>query len=324
MVLSPSFYRPTTGRRVSEGRRRLLPYAALAGLALIWGASFLFIKVAVHDMSPTALVLIRALSGGIALALIVRAMGRPLFGEGWKGRLVPFAILAITGGLLPWAAIAWGEERISSGLASILNSTTPLWAAVLIYWVIPSDRPSALTYAGVLIGLAGVVILVVPGVGARGLSGDLLGALAVVLASLSYAVGALYQRRNLRGVSVYEVSLGQLAATAVLALPVAAPSLPSTHVTPPSLAAVLALGVGGSGVAYLLYYYILNTLGPVRATGVTLLVPVTAVVWGAILLHEKVTLTIVIGMVVILSGVVLTNLRPRKPRQASEKEPAAA
>jgi len=297
---------------------------ALAGLALIWGASFLFIKVAVHDMSPTALVLIRSLSGCIALALIVRAMGRPLLGDGWKGRLVPFAILAITGGLLPWAAIAWGEERISSGLASILNSTTPLWAAVLVYWLIPSDRPSALNYAGVLIGLAGVVILVVPDLRAKGLGGNVIGAAAVVLASLSYAVSALYQRRKLRGVSVYEVSLGQLAVTAILVVPIAAPSLPSVHVAVPSLAAVIALGVGGSGVAYLLYYYILNTLGPVRATGVTLLVPITAVFWGAILLHEHVTLPIIAGMVVILTGVVLTNLRPRKRRQASEKAPAAA
>lgn len=309
---------------MSEGRRQVLPYLALAALALIWGASFLFIKVAVHDMSPTALVLIRSLSGGIALALLVRVMGRPLFGDGWKGRLVPFAILAITGGLLPWAAIAWGEERISSGLASILNSTTPLWAAVLVYWVIPSERPSALNYGGVLIGLAGVVILVVPDLRAKGLGGNVIGAVAVVLASLSYAVSALYQRRKLRGVSVYEVSLGQLAATAILAVPIAAPSLPSVHIALPSLAAVIALGVGGSGVAYLLYYYMLNTLGPVRATGVTLLVPITAVLWGAILLHEKVTLPIIIGMVVILTGVVLTNLRPRKRRQASEKAPAAA
>ncbi len=309
---------------MSEGRRGLRPYVALAGLALIWGASFLFIKVAVHDMSPTALVLIRSLSGCIALALIMRAMGRPLLGDGWNGRLVPFAILAITGGLLPWAAIAWGEERISSGLASILNSTTPLWAAVLVDWLIPSDRPSALNYAGVLIGLAGVVILVVPDLRAKGLGGNVIGAAAVVLASLSYAVSALYQRRKLRGVSVYEVSLGQLAATAILAVPIAAPSLPSMHVAVPSLAAVIALGVGGSGVAYLLYYYILNTLGPVRATGVTLLVPITAVLWGTILLHEHVRLPIIVGMVVILTGVVLTNLRPRKRRQASEKATAAA
>jgi len=309
---------------VSESNRRVLPYLALAALALIWGVSFLFIKVAVHDMSPAALVLIRSATGVAALALIVRAMGRPLFGEGWRRRLIPFALLGITGGLLPWAAIAWGEERISSGLASILNSTTPLWTAVLVYWVIPSDRPSPLNYVGVLIGLAGVVILVVPDLAAKGVGGNVVGAVAVVLASLSYAVNALYQRRKMRGFSVYEVALGQLAATAVLAIPFAAPVLPSVHVALASLAAVIALGVGGSGIGLLLYFYIMNTLGPVRATGVTLLVPVTAVIWGVILLHEVVTPPIIIGMVVILTGIVLTNIRAAKPDQVSEKEPAVA
>jgi drug/metabolite transporter (DMT)-like permease len=313
-----------TGRRVSDRRRALLPYLALVALALIWGVSFLFIKVAVHDMSPAALVLIRASSGCLALALIVRAMGRPLFAEAWRTRIVPFAIMALTGGILPWVAIAWGEERISSGLASILNSTTPLWAAVLIYWVIPAERPSVLNYAGVLIGLAGVVILVVPDISAKGIGGNLVAAMAVVLASFSYAVGALYQRRTFRGVSVYEVSLGQLAATAVLAIPIAAPSLPALHVALPTMAAVVALGVGGSGVAYLLYYYMVNTLGPVRATGVTLLVPVTAVFWGVVLLHESLSLPIVVGMAVIIAGIVLTNAGRRSARRERSKPERAA
>jgi drug/metabolite transporter (DMT)-like permease len=309
---------------VSEGRRGLLPYLALVGLALIWGVSFLFIKVAVQDMSPTALVLIRSASGCAALALIMRAMGRPLFGDQWRRRIIPFALLGITGGLLPWVLIAWGEERISSGLASILNSTTPLWTAVLVYWIIPRDRPSALNYAGVLIGLAGVVILVVPDLAARGFGGNAVGALAVVLASLSYAVNALYQRSKLRNVSVYEVSLGQLAGTVVFAIPFAAPALPSVHLALPSMAAVVALGVGGSAIGLLLYFYIMNTLGPVQATGVTLLVPVTAVIWGVILLHEALTLPIAAGMVVILTGIVLTNLRRGKRTRVSEKESAAA
>ncbi|HEY4889989.1 MAG TPA: DMT family transporter [Candidatus Dormibacteraeota bacterium] len=310
---------------MSESRRRWLPYLALAALALIWGVSFLLIKIAIRDMSPTALVLIRAASGCAALALIVRFSGRPLFGQGWQGRILPFVVLAITGGLLPWAAIAWGEERISSGLASILNSTTPLWAAVLVYWVIPSDRPSAMNYIGVLVGFAGVIILVAPDISAKGFRGNIVGALAVVLASFSYAVSALYQRRKLRGVSVYEVSLGQLAATTILAIPIAAPALPSVHLALPSMAAVVALGVGGSGVAYLLYYYMMNMLGPVRATGVTLLVPVTAVFWGVILLHEALSLPVVVGMMVILVGIVLTNLRrPANRQPAVERDSAAA
>lgn len=310
---------------MSKPRHPLLPYAALVGLALIWGASFLFIKLAVRDMSPEVLLLSRSVFGFVTLAVIVRAMGRPLIGEGWRTRLLSFAFMAVTNAVIPWIAIAWGEERIATGLASILNATTTLWTAVLIYWIVPSERPTATSYAGVLIGLAGVIILVYPDVAAHGISGSFLGAMAVVLASVSYAVNAMYQRRKMRNVSVFDISLGQLAATILFAVPIAAPSLPHVHVQLISLASVFALGAGGTGVAYLLYYYVMNTLGAVRAAGVTLLVPVTAVFWGVALLGEALSFPIVAGMLVILAGVLLTNLRT-SPRRvpAVDADSAAA
>lgn len=295
------------------------PYIALAALALIWGASFFLIKIAVHDMSPQAMVLIRACTGSLALAAVMSATGRPLVPKEWKRLLVPLAVMAIASGVFPWAAIAWGEERIPSGLASILNATTPLWTAVFAYWVVPMERPTPLNYAGVLIGLGGVVILVLPAVTAGGLTGDALGIAAVLLAAVSYAGSILFQRRRLRGVDVYTVSLGQLALTAVFSAPLAASSLPAIHVDVRSVAAILTLGIVGSGVAYILYYFILNSLGPVRGAGVTLLVPVTAVFWGVVLLHEALTVPIVAGMVVILAGIVLTNMRRRAP----QSEPVA-
>src|SRR5690348_12556144 len=193
-------------------------------------------------MSPEALVLFRSASGFAALAAILMVSGRKLFGPGSR-RLIPsFVIMALTNAIVPWIAIAWGEERISSGLASILNSTTTLWTAVLIYWVVPSERPSFINYVGVLVGFAGVVVLVYPELSAHGISGDVLGALAVVLASLSYAVNAMYQRRKMRDVSIFEVSIGQLGASVLLAIPIAAPSLPYVHLRPLSLLAVIALG----------------------------------------------------------------------------------
>jgi drug/metabolite transporter (DMT)-like permease len=309
---------------VSDPRHPLLPYAAFVALALIWGVSFLLIKLAVQDMSPQVLLLFRSASGCIALAAIVLVMRRRLFSAGWRGYLFGFAFMAVTNAVIPWISIAWGEERISSGLASILNSTTTLWTAVLIYWVMPSERPSFVNYIGVLVGFAGVVVLVYPDITQHGLSGDFFGAMAVVLASLSYAVNALYQRRRMRSVSVFEVSLGQLIFSTLFALPIAASSLPEMHVRPLSLAAVLTLGAAGTGVAYLLYYYVMNTLGAVRAAGVTFLVPVTAVFWGVVLLHETLSVTIVAGMLVILAGIVLTNLRRRPPREAVVERDAAA
>lgn len=298
---------------MSDPRNPVLPYLAFAALSLIWGASFLFIKLGVHDMSPTVLVLVRSVSGAVALAVIMLLMRRPLLGEHWRQRIPLFAVMAAVNALYPWAAIAWGEENISSGLASILNSTTTLWTAILIFWVIPHERPSPLNYLGVLIGIAGVVILVLPDLSRHGLTGSVLGVLAVVSASVSYAIAALIQRTRLRGMGVYQQSFGQLAMTSLLAVPIAAPTIPAVHLAWLSMGAVVMLGVAGSGVAYLLYYYTMNTLGAVRATGVTFVVPLTAVFWGVVLLHESLTLPVVAGMVVILAGVVLTNAR-RRPR----------
>ncbi|HSP08413.1 MAG TPA: DMT family transporter [Candidatus Dormibacteraeota bacterium] len=309
---------------MSDRRATLLPYLTLVGLALIWGTSFLLIKVAVHDMSPTVLLLARSASGCLALAVLVRLMGRPLFGQGWRTRVVSFAIMAITNAVVPWIAIAWGEEHITSGLASILNSTTTVWTAVLIYWVVPTERPSLVNYVGVLLGFAGVVVLVLPEIAAHGLSGTFFGAMAVVVASLSYAINALYQRRKMRNVSVFEVSLGQLVATVIFAIPIAAPSIPSVHLAWQSMAAVVALGAGGTGIAYLLYYYVMNQLGAVRASGVTLLVPVTAVFWGVVLLGETLSLPTVIGMVVILVGIVLTNIKRSAAATSAVKTGSAA
>jgi drug/metabolite transporter (DMT)-like permease len=308
---------------VSSRDGRLLPYVAFTTLGLIWGASFLFIKVGLEGMSPTVIVLVRSASGAAALAAIMLLTRKPFFTD-LRKRLGLFVFMAVTNALVPWVLIAWGEEHISSGLASILNSTTTLWAAIFIYWVIPAERPSALNYAGVLVGIAGVVILVIPDLSAHGVSGDVVGALAVVGASMSYAVAALFVRLRMRGMNVYEQSIGQLAVTAVLALPVALPAIPQVHLTLLSVGAVVALGVGGSGVAYLLYYYTMNTLGPVRATAVTFIVPITAVFWGIVLLHESLTVLTVAGMVVTLTGVLLANRRRQVKRAEPTREPEAA
>src|SRR3989442_12654743 len=204
MARSPSFSHPTTGRRVSDSRRGWLPYVAFAAIALIWGASFLFIKVAVQDMSPTVLVLIRSSTGLLALAVIMAAPHRRLIPADWKERLLPFAIMAITGGVLPWVGIAWGEERIWSGLASTLNATTPLFAAILVFWVIPSERPSLLNYAGVLIGLAGVVILVLRDLTAGGLRGGGIRTFGGLLGAAAYAGAGLFPPRRGGGVNGLE------------------------------------------------------------------------------------------------------------------------
>lgn len=284
-------------------------YLALALLALIWGASFLFIKLAVRDMSPATLVFSRALAGLATLALILAARRQTPFPDGTRARLVPFVLMAVFGSLLPWFGIGFGELSISSALASILNATTPLWTAVFAYWATPAERPSVVNYLGVAIGFLGTGVLIAPDLIGQPLKATTIGTIAVAAAAASYAVAALTQRRRLRGVSPLQVGFWQLALTVPLALVVAAPTIGSTRLGPSSIVAIIALGAGGSGIAYLLYYYMMNTLGATRATTVTFLLPLTAVFWGATLLREAITLPTVVGMVVIFLGVFLTSRR---------------
>src|SRR2546423_6677106 len=288
-------------------------YAALGLLALIWGASFLFIKFAIRDMSPATLVLSRAVFGVATLGAVFAARRQSPFPVGTRSRLLPFVLLAIFGSLLPWFAFGFGELSISSALASILNATTPLWTAVFAYWVTPAERPSPLNYLGVAVGFVGTGVLIAPDLIGQPLRATTLGTLAVAGAAASYAVAALIQRRRLRGVSPLQVGFWQLALATPLAFAVALPTIGATHLQLASTAAILLLRVGASGIAYLLYYFMMNTLGATRATTVTFLLPITAVFCGASLLHEAITIPILAGMAVILLGAFLTS-RPRQPR----------
>ena len=294
-------------------------YLALITLALIWGAAFFFIKLGIRDMSPATLVLSRCVLGALTIGLIFAARRQTPFPTGTRARLLPFLTMAILGSLIPWFAIAFGELSISSALASILNATTPLWTAVFAYWVTPAERPSALNYLGVAIGFLGTGILIAPDLIGQPLRATTIGTLAVAAAACSYAVAALVQRRRLRGVSPLQVGFWQLTLAAPLTFAVALPTIGATHLHPASIVAMLFLGVGGSGIGFLLYYFMMNTLGATRATTVTFLLPVTAVFWGATLLNEAITIPIIAGMAVILLGVFLTS-RPRTSKAAALTE----
>src|SRR5260370_24106408 len=194
--------------------------------------------------------------------------------------------MAIVGSLIPWVAIAFGEQSISSALASILNATTPLWTAVFAYWVTPGERPSGLNYLGVAIGFFGAGILIARDLIGQPLRATTIGTLVVAGAACSYAVAALFQRRRLRGVSPLQDGFWQLALTAPLAFAVAVPTIGTTHLRLPSILAMLFLCVAGSGLGFLLYYFTINTLCEIRATTLTLLLPVHPSFCGARLLDE--------------------------------------
>src|SRR5436305_5957346 len=246
-------------------------YAALALLALIWGASFRCIKLARRDMSPATGVLARALFGVLMLGVILAARRQTPFPAGTRRRLLPFIVMAIFGSALPWFGISFGELSITSALASILNATTPLWTAILATWVTPDERPGGLNYLGVAVGFLGTGVLLAPDLIGQPLKATTIGTSAVGGAAASYAVAALVQRRRLSGVSPLQVGFWQLTLTIALALAVARAPLPNTQLHAASIASIIALGAGGSGIAHLLYYYMMYTLGATRATTVTFL-----------------------------------------------------
>lgn len=281
-------------------------WAALVGLGLIWGTSCLFIKLAVRDFPPATLVTLRLGLAGALLAGVCVVQGRrlPRSLDTWA-RL---GVLGTLSGGVPIALIAWGEKTLTSGAASILNATTPLWAVLLASGnrVEPVDARKLL---GVAAGFAGVAVLV--GADPAEVTGaDLLGAGAVVLASALYAWGILYARRRFPDLDPVVLATGSLLGGAGGLLPAAWLSGFPPRPSPESAASLLALSVFGSAVAYLLYYHLVLNVSPTQTALVTYLNPATAVFWGWLVLGEPVRENTLAGLALIVGGVALVNARP--------------
>lgn len=296
-----------------QARRGLLQYAALLLLGLIWGSSFLFIKVAVADLGPQALVFGRCLTATAALAVVLAIRGQsPLTAANWQ-RMPRYLAMALLNSVIPWLGLAYGELAVSSGLTSILNSTTPLWTALLALWLTPAERLRPLSGLGVIVGFLGTGLLILPDPRSGGGRATLVGSGFVLLAALSYALAALYQRRRLRDASPFDAGFWQMALTALVMFPFALTGLAGARPSWAALASVLAMGVGASSAGIVLYYWLLNRLGAAGASTVNYLLPATALLWGVLFLHETVTLIMLGGAVIILGGVTLTSLPRSRP-----------
>lgn len=285
-------------------------YLVLFALAALWGASFLFIKVAVAEMSPLTLVAVRLVFG--TLGLLVFVPFRPTIMEGWYMRLRGFIVVAIFNGIIPYLAISWGEEHISSGMAAILNATTPLVVVLVSQWWPGGERLTWMRIGGVLIGFLGVGILVGPAVITTGGSTlYVLGVLAALIGAISYAFGGLFAHQLLAGAPELQPAIGQMGMGALILAPIAGIALavqPPVHA--PSfwaIASALTLALGGTSLAYLFYYWLIARVGPTRTLIVTYLLPCMALVYGALLLHEPVGLNAIGGLALVLTGIFVTG-----------------
>ncbi len=278
-------------------------WAVLFGLGLIWGTSYLFIKVAVREFAPPTLVAVRLGLAAICLTPVVWARGLrfPRDARTW-GHL---SILGALNAAIPITLIAWGEQSITSAAASVLNATTPLWSALLAY-LTGEELLSGRKVAGVLLGLGGVAVLL--GLDPEELSrSNLLGSLAVVVASALYAAGILYARSHLGYLHPLVVASGSLVGGTAFLLPAAlVAGFPAQPALGP-VAALLALAVFGTAVAYLLYFHLVMTVTPTQTALVTYLNPATAVFWGWLVLDEAVTGQTLGGLALILAGIALAS-----------------
>ena len=289
---------PSTNRTMSP-----LEWGLLLALSVLWGASFFFNAIALTELPPATVVALRTLSGGVLLYLAMRAAcgSLPLDRAAWGA----FLVMGILNNVLPFTLIAWGQSTIPSGLASILNATTPFFTVVAANYLTRDEPITPTRIAGVVIGFTGVVIMI----GADALAeatNHLLAELAILGAALCYALSAIYARRFARmGMPPLVTATGQIiigaAILSALALATDRPwALPMPSWT--VIGAVLGLGALSTSLAYLIYYRILATAGAFNVMLVTFLIPVTAIVLGALVLGERLSANHFAGMVLIAIG----------------------
>lgn len=278
--------------------------AGLVLLAALWGGSFLFMRVAVPELGAFALIALRlALAALVLLPVLLLRGGLPL----WRQHWLRIAVVGVFLSALPFCLIAWASLSLPAGVASVLNATTPLMTAL---WAMPlaGERMTLPRASGLLLGLAGVLVLML----GRGATFDvhaLLPVLAMLGATACYGWSGHMARRWLPGLPPLVTATGSLFSGAVLVTPLALLNLPAQPPSPMVWGAVLLLALGCTSLAYLIFYRLIDRLGATRASSVTYLVPVFGVLWGAIFLHEQVGLLMLLGGLLILSGVLLLGWR---------------
>ncbi len=275
-------------------------------LGTIWGSSYLFIKVIVAEVPAFTLVAGRLTLAAIIMWGILRARGLslPRSRRMWRA----YAVLGVLGAAVPYSLISWGEQYIPSGLAALLQSTTPIFTVILAHFLTDDERITVPKIIGVVVGFVGVGILMLPDL-RQGLQANLLGQLAIVGSSLCYALTAIYIRSRLRGQPALVSATGQLAMGMVYMLPASllidrplglSPSLPV-------LASWIVLTVLGTVVAYVIYFTLIERSSATFTTMVTYIIPINGLILGALVLNESLDMTTLGSLALILLGVLLVR-----------------
>lgn len=288
-------------------------------LGTIWSSSFLWIKIAVQEVGPITLVAFRVLFG-LLFGLTVILIQRPKL-PGTPREWAPVLLLGISNVAIPFFLISWGEQTIDSAVAAILDATVPLFTIVVAHLALHDDRITFHKTLGLLVGFAGVIVLVSKDF--TGAAGSIFGQAAVVVASMFYAGSSVFARKTTENVPSIMRSVGPLiSSTAVMWLatltverPIRLPHLPLTWV------ALVWLGVLGSGFAFILNYYLIHEIGPTRTTMVTYLFPLGGVVLGVGFLHEQLSWQLLAGAALIVASLAVANYQPRSTQVTNVQAP---
>ena len=281
-------------------------------LSAVWGVSFLMMRIAVVTFPPLWISLLRCALGASLMWIVLLVGGYKLPPR----RLLPWLLLiALLNNAVPFTFFAWGERTVPSNIASVLNATVPIWT-LLFSMLVFRTGTGPRTIAGVLLSFAGVLFVVVARAGGAGAgevpSGTLGGTIIIALAAVSYAIATLTAKAKLRGLDPMGLATSQLTLASEMLLPVALAGEHPSSLRLGPVGAVVVLGFAGSGIAYLLYYRLLQEISATQLAGVTYLMPIWGLFWG-LFANEAIGLSACLGVAVTIGGLVLMNMPSPAP-----------
>jgi drug/metabolite transporter (DMT)-like permease len=301
MIVASAVNRPMTS----------LDWALLLSLSVLWGGSFFFVGIAVKELPPLTIVLLRVALAAIALHVVVLVMGvrLPATRETWRA----FFAMGLLNNVVPFILIVWGQTHIASGLAAILNATTPLFTVIVAHFFTADEKVTGGRLFGVVAGFVGVAIMV-GWAALQAFGGELLAQLAILLAAVSYAFAGVFGRRfGAMGIAPLTSATGQVRAASLVLTPLALIAdrpwtlpWPSTS----SIGALVGLALLSTALAYILYFRILASAGATNLVLVTLLIPVSAILLGVLFLGETLQAKHILGMALIGVGLAAVDCRP--------------
>jgi drug/metabolite transporter (DMT)-like permease len=274
----------------------------------MWGSSYLFIRIGVREISPLALVALRLSIGALTILGIAAIRGERLQVSGRQ--LLTIGLAGTINSTAPFLLISWGETSVPSGLASVLNSTTPIFAFLLAGAVLQDEPITLARLVGVLVGFIGVVVLLGGDLSGGAHWSGVIGQIAIIVASACYAIGAVFVRKTLRGITSMTIATYVLLVSAVeaLALSLIFSPPPIFSMSSKVWLAVIWLGMLGSGLAFTCAYFVLEHWGASRYTLVTYVLPIIGLTLGAVFVQEAIDWHIIAGSVLVLGGIVLASI----------------